>query len=479
MRATALVMRRIPFFPFVLLVVSAHGQSGWTLEQCVQRAEERNLSLRGAILNADLADKARDQSLWNYLPDLNGAATHGYNYGRVIDRFTNTFATDQVRTNNFYLSSDLMLFNGLRKHNERRQAGLSADAAMQGTEAARNIVRTQVVQQFLEVLSIEERVRATEAQLASTRQQVDRMQALVDAGRSARAEVMTLISQQAQQDYTLVDLRNQRERALLRLAQSLQLAPEEVPTFALSAPALGALGVVEPASDVESVLTNVLAQDPAYKQSELVALSAERGVAIARSGSVPSLMFNASAGTGYSGRNLETVGEPVELDPTLIGYILNGDIVYTPSFDYDTQVRPFGKQLDDNLNESLGFTLNVPIFNNMRNRLAVDQARVQHEQAKLDVAEMKDTRRRDVQDAILTQRGAFNQYQAAQRAVDAAEENLRYAEARFEQGAANSLELNTAKNDLQRVMADRITAKYTYVMAAKLLDILQGLPLTL
>ena len=35
------------------------------------------------------------------------------------------------------------------------------------------------------------------------------------------------------------------------------------------------------------------------------------------------------------------------------------------------------------------------------------------------------------------------------------------------------------RNDLQRVMADRITAKYTYVMAAKLLDILQGLPLTL
>ncbi|MBK7942726.1 MAG: TolC family protein [Flavobacteriales bacterium] len=92
---------------------------------------------------------------------------------------------------------------------------------------------------------------------------------------------------------------------------------------------------------------------------------------------------------------------------------------------------------------------------------------------------VRDRRRRDVQDAILAQRAAYTQYQAAQRSVEAAEENLRFAEARYEQGATNALELNTARNDLQRATADRITAKYSYVLAVKLLDILQGLPLTL
>ena len=466
--------------PLLLLVVHlVHAQSAWTLEQCVARAEERNLTLRGALLDTELADRTREQSFWSFFPDLNGGATHGYNYGRVIDRFTNTFATDRVRTNNFFLSSDLTVFNGLRLHNERRRAGLDLEAAQEAGDAVRNDVRSTVAQQFIEVLSAEERIRAAEAQLASTSQQTERMQALVDAGRNARSELINLRSQQAQQEFTLVDLRNRREQALLQLAQTLQLTSDELRGFSVTSPALSAMSVAEPTADVETVLAVVLAQDPLYRQAELRASSAERGVAIARAGSYPVLSFNASAGTGYSGRNFEAIGDPIVGPPEQTGFTESNEAVFIPNVDFETQVRPFGKQLDDNLNESLGLTLSLPIFNNRRTELAVSQARIQQERAELEVVNVRDRRRRDVQDAILAQRAAYTQYQAAQRSVEAAEENLRFAEARYEQGATNALELNTARNDLQRATADRITAKYSYVLAVKLLDILQGLPLTL
>ncbi|MBK7942727.1 MAG: TolC family protein [Flavobacteriales bacterium] len=266
--------------PLLLLVVHlVHAQSAWTLEQCVARAEERNLTLRGALLDTELADRTREQSFWSFFPDLNGGATHGYNYGRVIDRFTNTFATDRVRTNNFFLSSDLTVFNGLRLHNERRRAGLDLEAAQEAGDAVRNDVRSTVAQQFIEVLSAEERIRAAEAQLASTSQQTERMQALVDAGRNARSELINLRSQQAQQEFTLVDLRNRREQALLQLAQTLQLTSDELRGFSVTSPALSAMSVAEPTADVETVLAVVLAQDPLYRQAELRASSAERGVA--------------------------------------------------------------------------------------------------------------------------------------------------------------------------------------------------------
>ena len=42
-----------------------------------------------------------------------------------------------------------------------------------------------------------------------------------------------------------------------------------------------------------------------------------------------------------------------------------------------------------------------------------------------------------------------------------------------------SLELNTAKTNVNRSQADLINAKYQYLMASKYLDILQGLPVTL
>ncbi|MBK6550631.1 MAG: TolC family protein [Flavobacteriales bacterium] len=50
---------------------------------------------------------------------------------------------------------------------------------------------------------------------------------------------------------------------------------------------------------------------------------------------------------------------------------------------------------------------------------------------------------------------------------------------RFEQGAVTALELSTAKANLNRSNADMITARYSYLMALKSLEIIQGIPLTL
>ena len=56
---------------------------------------------------------------------------------------------------------------------------------------------------------------------------------------------------------------------------------------------------------------------------------------------------------------------------------------------------------------------------------------------------------------------------------------MTYATERFERGAITALELSTAKTNLNRSMADMITARYSYILATKSLEILQGLPLTL
>jgi outer membrane protein len=115
----------------------------------------------------------------------------------------------------------------------------------------------------------------------------------------------------------------------------------------------------------------------------------------------------------------------------------------------------------------------------MRNRYAVDQARIQHEKAKNNVELQRNTLQRNVQSAITAQRGAYRQYESARRSLTASEEALRYAEERFAQNAITGIELNTAKARAQQATADLINAKYTYLMAAKSLDILQGFPVTL
>lgn len=470
MRSTILLALSCPLF--------LHAQA-WDLERCLKRAEEKNLAVRNAALDAQLAERAKDQAYWSFLPNLNAAATHGYNWGKAIDRFTNTFATDRVRTNNLYLSSDVSLFESGRKHNELKQAKLDEEAAMKGLEAARNDIRTEVVRAYLNVLGLREQLAVADSRAGVTREQLTFTQALVDAGRVARAELYDNEAQLAQEEYTVTDLQNQVALALLALGQLMQLTPEEMAGFDIVKPPIGELAVTAPVVSEQEVMGNVLASNPAYAQARLSAESAERGVAIARSQGLPSISLNASLGTGYSGRNIEYVGEPIPTDPVLIGATQGGEPVYAPSFTQNSQVRGFGAQLDDNLNESVGLTLSVPIFNNMRARYGVDQARVAQERARNTMETRRNSLQVDVQNAITAQRGAFRQYESAVRAVRAAEEALRYADERYAQRVITAIELNTAKQRLMQSSADLINAKYTYLMASKSLDILQGLPVSL
>ena len=479
LRKTYKSMSRSILLLLTVLVTGTQAQTPLTLAQCIARAEEKNIAVLNAGLDADLTDKNLDRTYWDLAPNLNAGATHGYNYGRVIDRFTNTFATDRVRTNNFYLSSQLDIFRGLSRLNSIKQAGFDSEAAKAGMEAAKNDVRFNVVQAFLDVLGLRERIDAAENQAENTRQQIIRTNALVEGGRVARAELLSLEAQLAQEEYTVTDFRNQHDQRMFALGRALQMDAEEIERFDITGPALDATDVIAPTATVDEVLANVLANNPAFAQSGLQLQSAERSIAIARAGALPTLALSGSVGTGYSGRDVQQVGDPVVGDPVPFGATAGGETVFVPDIRYQTELTPFNKQLDQNLNQSIAFQLNIPLFNNMQNKYAIDRARVQHEKSKNSQLNLRNELQQNVLNALVQQRSAHRQYIAASKSVDASTLALEYAQERFSQGVITSIEMNTAKNNVNRSTADLINAKYQYVMASKYLDILQGMPVSL
>ncbi|MGV3637801.1 MAG: TolC family protein, partial [Flavobacteriales bacterium] len=200
---------------------------------------------------------------------------------------------------------------------------------------------------------------------------------------------------------------------------------------------------------------------------------------IAQAGRIPSLTLNGSLGTGYSGRDIRTVGGPIIGEPVVVGTTASGEAVLAPNISYNTELTPFNDQLDQNLNESISFTLNIPIFNNMRNRYAVQQARVQYEKVRNNVVSLRNDLQRNVLDALVQQRSAHRQFLAASKAVESGTVAMQFAQERYDQGVITVIELNSAKTALNTSTANLINAKYQYLMASKYLDILQGLPVTL
>jgi outer membrane protein len=472
-------MRTILFSFLVLSVQLLHAQQVLTLEQCIQRAEEKNLAVINAMLDEEFARVSQSQAKWDVAPDLNAFASHSYNFGRVVDRFTNTFANDRVRSNNFFLSANVGLYEGGRKMNRIRQADLDIQTAEQAREAMLNDVRLEVTQAFLDVLGLRERISANEAQVKNTEEQLGFTEALVEAGRLPQAELFTLRAQLAQEEFQLTDVTNQHDQRLLALGRTMQMQLNELLRFDIQAPNITGLRIVEPTAGAEELLEQVLKNNPSYAEAELFMQSAERGIEIARSGHLPSLSLGASVGTGYSGLNRRVVGEPIIGSPDAIGFTSSGETVFVPNIGFNTELTPFGSQLDQNLNETVGLQLNIPIFNNMRNRSNVSQARIRHEQARNRVTAVRDDLQRNVVDALVMQRSAHRQYLAADRAVEAGTLALEYAQERFNAGAITSIELSTSKTQLNRNTAELINAKYQYLMASKYLDILQGIPVAL
>jgi len=397
----------------------------------------------------------------------------------VVDRFTNTFANDRVRSNNFFLSTNMALYEGGRRMNRIRQADLDIQTAEQAREAMLNDVRLEVTQTFLDVLGLRERIRASEAQVKNTEEQLTFTEALVEAGRLPQAELLTLRAQLAQEELQLTDVTNQHDQRLLALGRAMQMQLSELMRFDIKAPDITGLRIVEPTAGAEEVLEQVLKNNPSYAQAERSMQSAEKGIDIARSGHLPSLSLGASIGTGYSGLNRRVVGEPIIGSPQAIGFTAGGETVFAPNIGFNTELTPFGSQLDQNLNETVGLQLSIPIFNNMRNRTNVAQARIRHEQARNRMTVVRDDLQRNVVDALVMQRSAYRQFLAADRAVEAGTLALEYAQERFNAGAITSIELTAAKTQLNRNTAELINAKYQYLMASKYLDILQGIPVAL
>ena len=94
--------------------------------------------------------------------------------------------------------------------------------------------------------------------------------------------------------------------------------------------------------------------------------------------------------------------------------------------------------------------------------------------AQLQENQTRQQLKNDIQTAIANARSARKQLDAAQRTHEAMQAAFANTEKRHSLGAANTLELTTAKTNFDNAENDLITARYDYLFRLKILDFYQG-----
>jgi outer membrane protein len=467
-------MKKLLFYILLLFVAEANAQKVWTLETCIQYAKENNLSIRLQKLNSEIAKLALIRDKASFLPGISAGATHSYNYGRTVDMYTNDFATDRVRSNNFFIGANIVLFNGFSLINSYKKGQLEAEAALLDVEQTSNDISLSIATAYLQVLYSIELLNNAQNQLEITMLQVEKNRKLYSAGAVSQGVLLTIEAQAASEESQLVSAQNQVDMAYLTLAQMLDL--KDISDFKIAIP------------DIETIDTNsFLLIDPAnvYAYAEknqpgLIAAQyriqiAEKNLNIARAGRYPQLTLNGSLGTGYSGASRRLMGYSVNGVDT-IGFTSGSpaEYVMVPSISYNYEITPFQDQIKDNINKSVGLQLTIPIFSRFNTSVAVRQAKIGLETANINYEQEKMNLIKTIQQAYADALGAYRKFVASKKQVAALEESFKYMDQRFGVGLATPIDYSDSKNKLASARSEMLQAKYEFIFRTKILDYYLG-----
>jgi len=450
------------------------AQDTWNLQECIQWAFDHNIQIKQQNLNTQVNENALQQTRLSALPSLNAGAAHNFSFGRALDETTYEFTQDQqVQSSNFNLSSSITLFNGFQKWNAIQRDRFSLKASLQTLERLKNDISLNVASAYLQILFNQELVHVARDQLELINQQVDRTQKLIDAGSLARGDLLEIQAQAANEELNLVNYQNQLRSSYISLIQLLEL--DSAGGFEIEQPALDQLLKREPLPPVDSIYRIGQKQLPRIKGAEYQLRSEEEALDIARGQLSPRLSMNLNYGSRYSNIRERLTGMDSVTVP--IGRTQNNVPVFSTQPVPSYSGYPFWDQLQDNANTSVMFNLSIPIFNGWQVRHSISNARVGVLNARYELQLQENQLYKDIQTAHADALAAWKKYQAARKTVESMQESFKYTSKKFEVGLVNSIEFNTAKNNLIRAQSELLQAKYEYIFKTRILDFYQGKPI--
>ena len=458
-----------------LLALPAAAQEPWTLERCIDYAVAHNITVEQYRLRTEAQAIQLQNVKYSRLPDLNASAGENFSFGRGLTA-DNTYTNTNTSSTNFSVGTSVPIFTGFQIPNQIALNKLNLEAATQDLEKAKNDIRTQVAQEYVQVLYNMEILDVARRQVSIDSAQVARLQALLDVGRSSRAELSQQQATLAQSRLTVTQADNNLRLALLSLTQLLELDSPEgfsvsvecrvdslefaaaIPSPNGTAVANSTLSTLHSTLDtaaanstlytLNSTLESALATKPEVQAAQLRLKAADHSIKIAQAGLYPTLSFSAGLGTNYY---------------TTSGFKADG----------------FGTQLKNNFSQYLGFSLSIPIFNRFQTRNSIRSARLEKVNQQLALDQTKKTLYKEIQTAWYNTLAAQQKLTASDEARRASQDAFTLVQAKYEAGKATITEFNEAKAGYLKSESDCTQARYEYLYQKALMLFYRGEPLRL
>jgi outer membrane protein len=470
-------------FLFLSLSFSVLGQEIWGLERCIQQALQANFQIKQSELLVAQSKINVTQNQLARFPSLTFGTNLGFNFGRSVNPSTYQFENRSTNYQSLGLNTGMMLFNGGKINNSIAQSKSSQQASQYDLAQVINTVSLSVAQAYLQVLLNEEQLDGSKKRQSQTQDQLNRTEKLIAAGALAQNTRLDILAQLSRNEQVVITNQNNVDLSYFNLKQLLVLDPD----FDLKAekPAVIIPEDVRPELFIlKNIYEIAVNNQPQIKAGEYRLKSAQLGLKVSKADLLPSLSFNGNLSSNYSSTLIDFTKQPT-ITNVRIGKLtpvqINGVDVGIAEYEADVVFpnKTYTSQLQDNFGQGLGFNLSIPIFENGRNKLAVQRANLNLKNQQIENEKIKQTLKADIQNAIFSAKAAKKQLDAAQKNVNAQKASLDNLEKRYQIGAVNGYDYIVAKTTYDTAENDLISSKYDYLFKLKIVDFYQGKKITL
>lgn len=457
---------------------TAAAQDKWDLRRCVEYAIANNISVKQTDVQARLNELVYQQSRDGRWPTLNFSTSLGEQFGRSIDPTTNQFTQNNITFSNMNIQTGVSLFNWFSQKNTIEANRLTMEASKVQTKKVQDDIALNVAAAYLQALLSSEQKRTAQVQAAQTMEQLVITRKRVDAGSVPELNAAELEAQLARDSATIITAESTYRLNLLQLKALLMLdagTPFEITTPPIDQIPVPAIADLQP----EIVYAAAVQLRPLQVANKLRLQAAEKNAAVAKASMYPTISAFGNIQSAYSsalsrlpkGNNVSAV-VPTQSFVSVQGqsYFVNTPVSIPSSF-VDAN---YFRQLDYNFRQSVGLSLQVPIFNGHQARTNYKRAIINQENIQLQMAADSLTLKQDIYTAYQNAINALATYNSRKKAYETAAYSYSLGQQRFEVGLLPVFELITLQNNVQRALIDQLTARFEYVFRTKILEFYRG-----
>ncbi len=338
MKLTFLILSLLPIGGISTVLASDYT---FNYTECVDYARENNIMLKKSRLSEQSAELNLDEARGQWQPTLDFSTKHSYinaPWG----------ANKNVYNSNYGLNAGWTVWNGGVRENTINKNKIQAERSKIATGELFRSLETDILQAYFNILYAFESIEISKSAVELSKATEERAYQLMTAGKMSRVDYAQLKARYEQDLYNLTNAEGIYNTRCMDLKKLLQMNIEDklsvVKVEFTPGQVLAALPPIEESYKL------ACQTDEAIKGLELEKDISEYDIKIAKMGHAPNISLNAGIGTGYNAPGVS-----------------------------------FGESLKQTLNEQIGVSLSIPIFDNKKTQTATAKARLSQQEAQLNI----------------------------------------------------------------------------------------------